>query len=223
MRTEMLALVPASDPIGTDNLSAMAFERVRDMIRTRQLRGGEMIVEARLAESLGISRTPLREALQKLEGEGLVVKASGRSFLVRRVDLAEYLQSVRVREILEPEAAAMATGRIPSSRIAAVKKEMLGLYPIISHQYYRYWCSGDNIHNLLVEFCGSDVLGHIIKGLRVTTRLFETSRLDDRLELDAVEHEAIIQALEMEDPKLARKAVQNHIRSLSRFAIDTVR
>lgn len=223
MRTATLAPTDAGDPIGGINLSDMAFERVKEMIRTRQLRGGEMIVEARLAETLGISRTPLREALQKLEGEGLVVKASGRSYLVRRVDLAEYLQSVRVREILEPEAAAMAAGRIPQSRIAAVKHQMQALYPIQPQHTVEHWRSDDEIHELFSDFCGNDVLKQIIATLRVTTRLFEIARLDDRLELDAVEHGAIIEALELEDAKLARKTVQNHIRSLGRFAIDTVR
>ena len=57
------------------NLSNLAHRAVTEMIRTRRLKGGEPIVEAKLAEVLGISRTPLREALQRLEGEGLVVKS----------------------------------------------------------------------------------------------------------------------------------------------------
>ncbi len=61
------------------------------MIRDRRLKGGESIIEARLADTLGISRTPLREALQRLEGEGLVRKVANRSYIVRHVDLSEYL------------------------------------------------------------------------------------------------------------------------------------
>ena len=77
------------------NLSTQAYNAVSEMIRRRRLRGGEVIVEARLAEVLEISRTPLREALQRLEGEGLVIKGAGRSFVVRHVDLGEYLQSLK--------------------------------------------------------------------------------------------------------------------------------
>ena len=59
---------------GTYNLAGLAHASLSDMIRSRRLRGGNVVVEARLADMLGISRTPLREALQRLEGEGLVVK-----------------------------------------------------------------------------------------------------------------------------------------------------
>ena len=83
------------------NLSNQAYASVSEMIQQRRLKGGALIVESRLADMLGISRTPLREALQRLEGEGLVVKCAGRSFIVRHVDLGEYLQSLKVREILE--------------------------------------------------------------------------------------------------------------------------
>ena len=89
--------VDAAQPVAT-NLSNQAHQAISEMIQRRRLRGGEVIVELRLAEVLNISRTPLREALQRLEGEGLVIKGTGRSFMVRHVDLREYLQSLKVRE-----------------------------------------------------------------------------------------------------------------------------
>jgi len=55
------------------NLSNQAYASVSEMIQQRRLKGGALIVESRLADILGISRTPLREALQRLEGVGLVV------------------------------------------------------------------------------------------------------------------------------------------------------
>jgi DNA-binding GntR family transcriptional regulator len=84
--------VETAEPLPTGqgvNLSSLAHRAITDMIRDRRLKGGETIIEARLAETLGISRTPLREALQRLEGEGLVRKAANRSFVVRHVDLTE--------------------------------------------------------------------------------------------------------------------------------------
>src|SRR6056297_3412186 len=84
---------------GQTSLSALAYRAVSELIHRRRLRGGEIIVEARLAETLNLSRTPLREALQRLEGEGLVIKLANRSFMVRQVDLTEYLQCLKVREL----------------------------------------------------------------------------------------------------------------------------
>lgn len=206
-----------------ENLSNLAYKAVTELIRDRRLRGGDTIVESRLADQLNISRTPLREALQRLEGEGLVVKGNGRSFKVRHVDLGEYLQSLRVREILEPEAAAMAAGHIPGLQLAAVRVEINSLRSATAYHTAAHWGSDDNLHELFARHCGNDVLMKAIRSLRVTTRLFEIARLADRVQPDSVEHLAILEALEAEDPKAARKAVQHHIRSIGDFAIATVR
>lgn len=209
--------------IGGINLSNLAYNAVSEMIRHRRLRGGEIIVEQRLAETLGISRTPLREALQRLEGEGLVVKGTGRSFLVRKVDLKEYLQSLKVREILEPEAAALAAGRIPPGEMASVRAEINALRTTVPYHTDAHWRSDDNLHELYARHSGNQVLTTLIRTLRVTTRLFEIANLADRLEADSAEHLQIVEALEQEDAKAARRAVTHHLRSLNKHTLDTVR
>ncbi|WP_456316593.1 GntR family transcriptional regulator [Teichococcus cervicalis] len=133
------------------------------MIRDRRLRGGETVVEQRLAETLGISRTPLREALQRLEGEGLVVKAANRSFVVRHVDLAEYLHSLKVREILEPEAAALAVGHIPMGRLHAIRAEAVELHAAATHTH-EHWVSDDHVHRIYAAHCGNEVMARLIEG-----------------------------------------------------------
>lgn len=204
------------------NLAGLAYKAVSEMIRTRRLRGGELIVEAKLADTLGISRTPLREALQRLEGEGLVAKSANRSFMVRPVDLAEYLQSLKVREILEGEAAALAAGRVPKRRIAEIRSEIKELRAATTYHTDAHWRSDDHVHGLAIDACANPVMGQMIRALRVTTRLFEIARLADRVGPDSIEHLDMLDGLEAEDPKRARKAAQAHIRSLYRFAIDNV-
>ncbi|MGU3496651.1 GntR family transcriptional regulator [Xanthobacteraceae bacterium A53D] len=208
---------------GGINLSNLAYNSVSEMIRRRRLSGGEVIVEQRLAETLGISRTPLREALQRLEGEGLVVKGTGRSYMVRHVDLKEYLQSLKVREILEPEAAALAAGRIPPGEIAGVKTEIADLRTTVAYHTDAHWRSDDNVHELYARNCGNEVLVGMIRDLRVTTRLFEIASLADRLEADSIEHMMIVEALEQQDGKAARRAVQHHLRSLNKDTLAAVR
>ncbi len=204
------------------NLSNLAYRAISEMIRDRRLRGGEQIVEARLADVLGISRTPLREALQRLEGEGLVRKFANRSYLVRGVDLAEYLHSLKVREILEGEAAALSIGRIPRDVMASVRHEIEELRASTSYHTQSHWQSDDSLHGLYIEHCGNPVITELTKALRVTTRLFEIAKLKDRLEPDSVEHLAILSALEASDAAAARSTVIAHIRSLRDFALATV-
>ncbi|MEM6847843.1 MAG: GntR family transcriptional regulator [Pseudomonadota bacterium] len=200
------------------NLTNLAYRSVAHMIQARRLRGGDIIVEARLAGVLGISRTPLREALQRLEGEGLVRKTANRSFVVRKVELQEYLESLKVREVLEPEAAALAVGRISSASFRAVRRELVALINATAYHTEAHWASDDNVHRLFSHACGNAVLSNTIEALRVTTRLFEINRLADRLGPDSEEHMAILDALEAADPALARRAVRNHIRSLTRYS-----
>ncbi len=201
------------------NLSSRAHRAVSEMIRSRRLRSGELIVESRLADVLGISRTPLREALQRLEGEGLVVKSANRSFVVRQVELGEYLQSLKIREILEGEAAALAVGRIPPAQIRKARREIEELMAAMTYHTDAHWRSDDNVHALAIDACGNAVMGQMIRSLRVATRLFEIARLADRVEPDSIEHLEILDSLEAADAKRARKAAQTHIRSLYRFAL----
>lgn len=211
------------DPPSPSNLSNLVYNSVTELIRQRVLRGGHSIVESRLAAQLGVSRTPLREGLQRLEGEGLVVKGTGRSFIVRHVDLGEYLQSLKVREMLEPEAAEIAAGRIPQAEIDAVRQEIRQLQDAPKSVHTdAHWRSDDHLHELFAQNSGNEVLALAIRRLRVTTRLFEIARLQDRVDPDLSEHVRILDALEAGDGKAARKAAQLHIRSLQRFALATV-
>ncbi len=204
------------------NLSNRAYTAISEMIHNRRLRGGEVIVEARLAELLGVSRTPLREALQRLDGEGLVTKHANRSFMVRQVDLSEYLQSLKVREILEAEALTNALGRIDETGLRAAQEEIEELTRLPNVHTDAHWRSDDRIHDLFANACGNPVMARMIKELRVTTRLFEIARLAERVEADHVEHKAILDAVQEGDVRKARRAMQSHIRSRARHAVNNL-
>jgi DNA-binding GntR family transcriptional regulator len=203
---------------GEDALSERVYGAVSGLIKTQQLHGGDIIVEMRLAEMLGVSRTPLREALQKLEGEGLVVR-NGRSFVVRAVGLAEYLQSLKVRELLEGEAAAGSAGRVPVDVIASVRANIDALLALPLYSLEKHWQSDDEVHTLITEYCGNPVMGRMINGLRMVTRLYESTNLADRLVPDSTEHLAIVEALESGDARAARQRAQSHLRSLYKASI----
>jgi DNA-binding GntR family transcriptional regulator len=200
------------------SLTTLTYRAVSDMIRQRRLRGGDVLVEARLAETLGISRTPLREALQRLEGEGLVRKGDGRNYVVRRVDIGEYLQSLRLRQLVEPEAAVTALGAVPKRRMIEVHREILELMDATAYHTDTHWVSDDNLHNLIIDHCGNEVMARVLRDLRVTTRLFEIDRLKERLQPDSTEHLRIIKALQAGDAAETRAAVHDHIESLIQFA-----
>lgn len=223
MRNEVkvtdISILPDTQPAGGQhNLASLTYKAVSDMIRHRRLKGGQVIVEARLAEALGISRTPLREALQRLEGEGLVRKGDGRNYVVRRVDIGEYLQSLKLRLLIEPEAAVLAIPNIPRRQLIAVRREIHELLDATAYHTDAHWVSDDNLHNLIIDHCANAVMAKVLRELRATTRLFEIDRLKDRLKPDSTEHLVIIEALERGDAEQTRSAVAVHIESLISFA-----
>lgn len=203
---------------GQHNLASLTYKAVSDMIRHRSLKGGHIIVEARLAETLGISRTPLREALQRLEGEGLVRKGDGRNYVVRQVDIGEYLQSLKLRLLIEPEAAVLSIKAIPRRQLINVRREIHELLGATAYHTDAHWFSDDNLHNMIIDNCGNAVMAKVLRELRATTRLFEIDRLKDRLKPDSTEHLVIIEAIERGNEDETRSAVATHIQSLIDFA-----
>lgn len=203
-------------------LSDRAYETLSATIRERKLKAGEPVVEQHLAEVLGLSRTPLRHALQRLELEGLLIKAGGRSYQVRKVSIGEYLQSLRVREILEPEAALQSIGRVSQAAIDAARDALRSMARKVPYDMVEHWKSDDAVHDLFINNCGNAVMTSTLHALRVTTQLFEIDRLTDRLDPDSFEHIAILDAIQNGDGKQAKRAVATHIRSLIKFAIDTI-
>ncbi len=204
---------------GGATLAEKAYLALSRMIQERTLPSGQPIVEVQIAERLGISRTPIRQALQRLEGEGLLRKVEGRSYVVRRVDLKEYLQSLKVREILEAEAAALAIGQIDPAAMARARANLRSVQAQEPYDMLAHWQSDDEVHDLFIRGCGNQVLRDTLLSLRVTTKLFEIERLTERLEPDIRQHEAIIDALQAGDAAAARAAVVAHLRSLFDFAV----
>ncbi len=199
-----------------------AYDALSRMIQEKELAAGEPVVELQVAGRLGVSRTPLRQALQRLELEGLLLKSGRQSYTVRKVDLREYLQSLRVRELLEAEAAALSAGRIPPEAIATARRNLEAVRERRPYDKHAHWRSDAEVHDLFIDHCGNDTMADMLRSLRVTTKLFEIERLSERLDPDSHQHERILDALSAQDGDAAREAVAAHIRSLFDYAIQTV-
>jgi DNA-binding GntR family transcriptional regulator len=206
----------------TVNLGDLAYQTIRQLILQRELPGGSAVIEGRLAEELNISRTPMREALVRLEGEGLLVRSGARSYSVRTVMASEHFQSMQVREWLECNAIDLAIGKIPKERITDLQERINALKDT-HHQEPIHWQVDDMLHMLCPKASGNVVLVRLLAQARVSNRLFELMDPIGRVEDDRKEHLAILDALAAGDAKAAKQALTTHFRNIGDYVMKRVR
>lgn len=199
--------------VRSTSLAEQAYERLRTLILGRKISAGSPLQEARLAEELRISRTPMREALVRLAGEGLLVRRDARSYAVRALGTKEYFDCMRAREVIEGEAIFLAAPRIDLSELDRLQTEIDGLNAG-EHDETEHWLFDDRFHRFIAESSGNVVFPRLVEELRVNARLFRLHSPLHRQRENHDEHGDIIAALRSRDPECAREAMRAHLRSL---------
>jgi DNA-binding GntR family transcriptional regulator len=195
------------------SLAEQAYERLRGLILDRKISGGSPLQEGKLAEDLGISRTPMREALVRLAGEGLLVRRDARSYAVRALGTREYFDCMRAREVIECEAIALATPKISEADL----DELAGAIEALNvgeHDETAYWHFDDKLHVLIASASGNVVFPRLVEELRVNARLFRLHSPLHRKQENHDEHGEIVRALRARDPVAAAAAMREHLRRL---------
>jgi DNA-binding GntR family transcriptional regulator len=223
-RSEAPAPGPADEGLSdtrVENLGERAYRRLREMILDRELEAGALLNEHRVAEQLDMSRTPVREALIRLTGEGLLVRADARSFSVRTVSAREFFESMRVRETLEAQAIDLGIQRLSVASIEALEAQIhaleVGAHTEVEHREF-----DDLLHRTIAEASGNAVLVQMIVMMRLNARLFRVTSHLHRQQENHVEHLAILAALKSRDVVGARNAMINHIRGLQDDVIKAI-
>ncbi len=199
--------------VRSTSLSEQAYIRLREFILDRKISAGSTLLEGKIADELGISRTPMREALGRLAGEGLLVRRDARSYSVRSIDTKEYFDSMRTRELLECEATELAVGRISKEELDRLDAAVESL-DATARTESEYWRFDDHFHICIALASGNVVLPRLIQQLRDESRLFRLNSPLHRTEENHHEHLEIIRALREDDAKAARNAMLAHLRSL---------
>ncbi len=197
-------------------LSRQAYERLRDQIITLKLAPGTLLDEAELMASLGLGRTPIREALQRLACEGLVVIRPRRGTYVAPLSLTDLQQIFELRQELEGYAAALAAERATVQDIAALEQALapLGQVPEPSSPYFYIdvdWAFhralAATTHNPFLQ----DQLGNLYN-LHLRLWYSVAEKLGPVRELGE-HHHAILQAIECHDCHAAEAGMRKHIQS----------
>jgi len=205
----------------TVRASDRAYAALRDDIVEWRLLPGTLLAEVEQSERLGVSRTPLREALGRLTAEGLTTAAGGRGVVVTGISLEDIDELFELRETLEGRAAELAAERGNPDDFAQLHRELLAAPDLISgddparHNYYALVARLDAAIDAAVS---NTYLAQAMGALRVHLVRVRRLAADDavRLAAAAVEHAAIAEAIAARNPRLAHAATTLHLhRSLS--------
>jgi DNA-binding GntR family transcriptional regulator len=216
---------------GADNVSSVptglqplrietVVDRVYDEVRRRIVEGelgrGTKLRQEALADALGVSRTPLREALRRLAAEGLVEFHPNRGATVATLTAEDVRSAYEARLAFEPGAA----------RLAAVRRapdHLAGLRAAIADQRSspgtrEAYAASRAFHLALVQASGNEYLVRLaealwVPGLAQAIYELQAAQLSGRLDADLAEHERIADAIESGDPDLAETLVRAHIQA----------
>lgn len=199
------------------NSEEEVYIKLKNAIRKRYIKQGSQLVEVALAQQLGVSRTPVRSAIKRLEVEGLVNSIPNRGAFVITPTSREIEETFMVRIELEQMAARLTAKTITKQQIAELNQLIEQEKTIFDRTNLdRYDVVNANLHLKIAEFSGNKVLTHYVKELLDRTRIYlilfdPFFKLEYSPTVDA--HQKIIDALAAHSAEQAAEAVRSHLQN----------
>lgn len=206
-------------------LRDVIFETLRKSIVTGEIKPGERLMEVSLAEQMGVSRTPVREAIRRLEAEGLVTMTPRKGTHVSQLSIKDIMDVLEVRTVLDKLATDLAAERIQAAQL----KSLEGI-----HKAYINCVQKSNIegavkkdvefHDIIYAASGNPRLVAVATSLREHVYRFRVLYMKDALiaENVLIEHEQILSALTNAESEKASNLAEKHIRNQMESIIENV-
>ena len=200
----MLSRVPLRD---------QAVEVLREMVISGELAAGERINEAELAARLGISRGPLREAIQRLGAEGFIEFRQNRGAFVRTITLDDVRQMYEVRELIEVKAAQMAAASAPDAQIDELRQLLDSAARMLRADRSVAYPTDFDLHEYVLQMSGNPFLHRVGMDLQNQVRLARVTsgRAPERARQALDEHQSILAAIAARDSRAAGRAMREHL------------
>lgn len=195
-------------------LREVVAEALRQAILDGTLQPGERLMEIQLAEDLGVSRTPVREAIRRLEMEGFLVMVPRRGTYVSDVSLKDISEVFEIRASLEMLAAELAAERITEEELEQMERLLVDIGEYISTgDVERAVESDGQFHDILYKASRNDRLAGIIGNLREHFTRFRSISMayPGRLKNTLEEHRRLLDAIAASDPTLAMRYAREHM------------
>lgn len=204
-------------------LREIVYEQLKIQILTGKIAPGTRMMEVELAEDLGVSRTPVREAIRKLEKEALVVIEPRRGAYVSDVSVKEMVDTLVVREDLEALAASLTAKRITKEELEGLEKKVTDYSEAIaSGDMEQIIRADESFHHNIVALSGNKALIQLFSSVQELSLRFRYLYYEDftRYENMPVEHKEILEAIRTGDGDAARIVSDNHVKKLKEFVVN---
>jgi len=192
--------------------SLQAYDAVRRSIHEGELKPGTRLREAELAEILGFSRTPIREALSRLENEGLITNDGAKGLIVTQLDYQMVDELYAMRKILEGTAAKLAAEKATDTEISILER-IIEQDDNFVEDPVKLATNNKIFHEMLYQCAHNRYLLKMANSLQETMSLLGRTTLADisRAKESNREHMALIVAIKNRDARLAEKIAQDHL------------
>ncbi|MDU4862393.1 MAG: GntR family transcriptional regulator [Terrisporobacter othiniensis] len=204
-------------------LRDVVFENLRTAILEGNLKAGKRLMEVQLAEQLGVSRTPIREAIRKLELEGLVVMLPRKGAYVANMSFKDLIDVLEIRASLEGLAASLASERLRDEDIVELERVAKEFEKSVREADIDTVLKKDvEFHEKIFLMANNKKLYHLITSLWEQVHRFRVTYVSNyEASLSLVdEHNRILEAIKSGDSELAKKYATEHIELAEQFFMD---
>ena len=199
------------------SLKDKAYTAIKQAILSLHLEPGTPLVESELAEQLGISKTPVRDALQELEREGFVTRIFSKGTYVTDVTLKDMTEVFQLRAVLEGLAARLATPLFSTEELDQIAQALSAAEAALAEGNLAL-CSerGQSLHRAIINKTDNQRLTLIIRNLDDHLQRFRilSDRISGRLNKSIREHRRVLDALYRRDAAAAEQAMRDHLFSV---------
>ncbi|WP_343345324.1 GntR family transcriptional regulator [Terrisporobacter petrolearius] len=204
-------------------LRDVVFENLRTAILEGNLKAGQRLMEVQLAEQLGVSRTPIREAIRKLELEGLVVMLPRKGAYVANMSFKDLIDVLEIRASLEGLAASLASERLRDEDIVELERVAKEFEKSVRETDIDNVLKKDvEFHEKIFLMANNKKLYHLITSLWEQVHRFRVTYVSNyEASLSLVdEHNRILESIKSGDSELAKKYATEHIELAEQFFME---
>lgn len=196
-------------------LRDVVFNTLRDAILTGKLAPGERLMENQLAEKLGVSRTPVREALRMLELENLVQLVPRKGAQVLDMSEKDIINILEIRSALESLATSLACQKMKEDKIQELRNLLVDFEKAVAeNDVERFVDIDEEFHDLIFEATENDKLIQIFRNLRVQLYRYRMAQAKNDTSMATVvaHHRRLLRAIETHDAAEGMAMAQGHIK-----------